>query len=207
VKKTIIKLRNLAILIAFAGLSSCTGPEGPQGPIGATGPTGPAGATGPTGATGAAGQNGNANVTTISLLGSAITWIEGEYLGRPANVYALTNTAVNNDIINHGTVLGYCFMFGSWYFLPLSWEDIDGATRTYILHTYSLNTITLFSYETYGVFDPSGVEEYRFLLITDNTVTGKKGASAEADILLKFIKAGVDVNNYYDVMNYFGIKY
>jgi hypothetical protein len=207
VKTTILKLRNLVLLIVFAGLYSCEGPEGPVGPAGPTGATGTTGATGATGAAGQNGQNGNANVTTISLLGSAITWLEGEYLGRPANVFSLTNTAVNSDIIDHGTVLGYCFMFGSWYYLPLTWEDIDGATRTYILHTYSLNTITLFSYETYGVFDPSGVEEYRFMLITDNTVTGKKGASAEAAILSKLTKAGVDVNNYYEVMDYFGLKY
>ena len=210
-KKTIIKLRNLAILIAFTGLFSCTGPEGPQGPVGATGPTGAtgsAGAIGPAGATGAAGQNGNANVKVISLAGTDITWLEGDYLGRIANTYSLANSAVNNDIINHGTVLGYCFMLEAWFPLPLTWEDTDGAIRQYIVHSYSPNTITLYAYQTGGVLDPTGaVEEYRFMLITDNTVTGKKGASTEADILLKFIKAGVDVNNYYDVMNYFGLKY
>jgi len=208
VKNSIIKLRNLAILIALTGLFSCTGPEGPQGPVGATGPTGAAGPAGATGPAGAAGEDGNANVKVISLLGTDITWLAGDFLGRIANTYSLANSAVNDDIINHGTVLGYCYMAEAWFPLPLTWEDIDGAMRQYIVHSYSPNTITLYAYQTDGVLDPTGaVEEYRFMLITDNTVTGSKGTSAKADILLKFIKAGVDVNNYYDVMNYFGLKY
>jgi len=208
VKKTIIKLRNLGLLIVFTGLFSCEGPDGPAGPAGPAGPTGSTGPAGPAGAAGAAGQDGNANVKIINLLGTDITWIEGEYLGRPANVYALTNSAVNDDIINHGTVLGYCYMAEEWYHLPLTWEDVDGTVRQYIVHAYSTNTITLYAFETGGVLDPTGaVEEYRFMLITDNTVTGSKGASAEADILSKLTKAGVDINDYYEVMDYFGLKY
>ena len=210
-KKTIIKLRNFVILFALAGLFSCEGPEGPAGPAGPkgdTGATGATGATGPAGQDGEDGQNGNANVTIISLLGEDIEWTAGDYLGRIANVFALTNNAINNDIINHGTVLGYCYMFESWFPLPWSWEDVDGVIRQYIVHAYSTNTITLFAYQTGDLLDPTGiVEEYRFMLITDNTVTGSKGTSAEADILLKLSKAGVDVNNYYEVMDYFGLKY
>lgn len=213
-KKSVIKLMSLVFMLAIAGLLSCEGPEGPQGPAGPTGATGPAGPTGPTGATGPAGQNGqdgqdgNANVKIISLLGENITWIEGEYLGRAANVYSLTNSAVNDDIINHGTVLGYCYIFEEWYHLPLTWEDVDGTVRQYLVHTYSPNTITLYAFQTGGVLDPTGaVEEYRFMLITDNTVPGSKGASAEAEILLKLAKAGVDVNNFHEVMDYFGLKY
>jgi len=204
---------SLLFLLAFAALMSCEGPEGPEGPAGpagATGPAGPTGATGPAGQDGEDGQDGqdgNANVTTISLLSTDITWIEGDYLGRPANVYALTNNAVNQDIIDHGTVLGYCYLNESWYFLPLTWEDLDGATRMYVLHSYSLNTIVLYAYETFGVLDPSGIEKYRFMLITDNTVTGAKGASSEEQILEKLNKAGVDVKDYYQVMDYFGVKY
>lgn len=209
-KTNVIKFLNLLLLLVFAGLMSCEGPEGPQGPVGPKGDTGdqgPTGQTGPAGQDGQDGQDGNANVTTISLLSSAITWVADQYLGRPANVYSITNSAVNQDIIDHGIVLGYCYMFESWYMLPLTWEDLDGAGRIYILHSYSLNTITLYAYETYGVFDPVSIEEYRFMLITDNTVIGTKGASAEEAILDKLNKAGVDVTDYYQVMDYFGIKY
>jgi hypothetical protein len=205
-KKTIIKLMNLAILIAFAGLFSCEGPEGPQGPAGLKGDTGATGAAGATGATGATGANGNANVTIISLLSSDITWTEGEYLGRIANTYSLMNNAVNEDIIDHGAVLGYCKL-DVWYQLPFTWDDVGGTYTEYIVHTFSLNTITLYAYQTDGVLDPSAVSDYRFLLITDNTVTGAKGISNEKDILSKLTKEGVDVSNYYEVMDYFNLDY
>lgn len=211
-KNTILKLRNLLFLLAITGLFSCEGPEGPDGPVG---PKGDKGDTGATGATGPAGQDGedgvdgrdgNANVTIISLKSEDITWIEGEYLTRPANVYSLTNSAVNDDIIDHGTVLGFCLLFEEWYHLPLTWEDVDGLTRQYIVHTYSPNTITLYAFQTGGVLDPGVVAEYRFLLITDNTVIPAKGVSAEKEILDRLTKAGVDVNSYYEVMDYFGLK-
>ncbi len=191
-------------MLALGGLVACEGPEGPEGPKGDTGDTGVAGPTGPAGEDG---QDGNANVKIINLLGVDITWIEGEYLGRPANIYSLANNAVNDDIINSGTVLGYCYLYEEWYHLPLTWEDVDGSVRQYIVHTYSPNTITLYAFQTGGTLDPTGaVEEYRFMLITDNTVTGNKGTSAEAEILLKLTEAGVDVNNYHEVMEYFGIN-
>ncbi len=200
-------MMNLAILIAFVGFVSCEGPEGPEGPKGDKGDTGATGATGPTGETGAAGQNGNANVTVINLLSSNITWLEGEYLGRPANMFSLETNAVNDDIIDHGIVLGYCNMMDNWYVMPISWEDPEGAYRMYILHSYSPNTITLYAYQTMGVLDPEEITEYRFMLITDNTVTASKGASSENTLLMKLEKADVDVNNYYEVMDYFGLKY
>ena len=54
--------------------------------------------------------------------------------------------------------------------------------------------------------DRSAIGEYRFVLITDNTIT-TKGASAEDSILGKLKEAGVDVNNYYEVLEYYGVKY
>jgi len=211
VKKTIFKLRNLFILAAIAGLFACEGPEGPMGPVGPKGDTGPAGQTGqtgPAGQDGQDGQDGNANVTVISLLSTDITWLEGEYLGRPANVFSLESAEVNDDIIDHGIVLGYCNINENWQLLPFSWEDVEGTLRMYLLHSYSPGTITLYAYMTGGVLepDPGIITEYRFMLITDNTVMGSKGATAGADIMVKLEKAGVDIKNYYEVRNYFGLK-
>jgi len=211
VKKTIFKLRNIFILAAIAGLFACEGPEGPMGPVGPKGDTGPAGQTGqtgPAGQDGQDGQDGNANVTVISLLSSDITWLEGEYLGRPANVFSLESAAVNDDIIDHGVVLGYCNINENWQLLPFSWEDVDGLLRMYLLHSYSPGTITLYAFMTGGVLEPDPliITEYRFMLITDNTVTGAKGVSSGDDILTKLEKAGIDINNYFEVRNYFGLK-
>lgn len=207
-KNAIVKFRSLLILTALAGLFSCEGPEGPMGPAGQKGDTGPAGPAGPTGQTGQAGKDGNANVTVISLLSKDITWLEGEYLRRPANFYSLEDAPVNDDIIDHGIVLGYCSIFDNWHILPVTYENMDGSEREYIIHSYSANTITLYAYKTTGVMepDPDVITEYRFMLITDNTVMGKKGLSAKDNILMKLKDDGVDVNNYHEVADYFGLN-
>jgi len=120
------------------------------------------------------GKDGNANVTMIKLLADDITWQEGIYMSKPANTFSIENEAVNRDIIDHGAVLGYCRMRGIWYQLPHF--VLDESYYEHIVHTFSLNTITLFAYNIEGVYDPSLVSEYRFLLITDNTITTKLAA-------------------------------
>lgn len=205
-KTILIKTRFLIILIALAVLVSCEGPEGPAGPQGPKGDTGATGAAGPTGQTGENGQNGNANVQIINLLGANINWIEGEYLGRISNVYSFTDDRINDDIINHGTILGYCYMFEEWRSLPMIWEDIDGISRQYVIHTYSPNTITLYAFQTGDVLDPGEITEYRFMLITDNTVLSSKGEKSGNNILEKISLAGVDPDNYHQVMKYFGLE-
>ena len=87
----------------------------------------------------------------------------------------------------------------------MTWENTGGTGRQYILHSYALNSITLYAYQSSGVLDPSVLSHYRFIVITDNTVT-KSVSSGEA-VLDKLINAGVDVNDYYEVMEYFGLEY
>ena len=146
---------------------------------------------------------------TISLLASDITWTSGSYLGRHANVFTLNESAVNQDIIDHGTILAYChyqsFFYNEWIAMPFDFEYSTGTTSN-VLHTYNLNIIKLYAYTTTGTWDPnSEISEYRFMLITDNTVN--KGASEEKNILNELDEAGVDINNYYEVMDYYGLDY
>ena len=209
-KTKIFNLRNLLFILAIGGLFACEGPEGPMGPAGQKGDQGIQGVAGPQGPAGEDGEDGedgkdgNANVTMIKLLADDITWQEGIYMSKPANTFSIENEAVNRDIIDHGAVLGYCRMRGIWYQLPHF--VLDESYYEHIVHTFSLNTITLFAYNIEGVYDPSLVSEYRFLLITDNTIT-TKGASAEDSILGKLKEAGVDVNNYYEALEYHGVEY
>lgn len=201
--KTVFSKFKYGLWILFiAVLCSCEGPEGPEGD---EGPIGPAGPAGPAGADGADGADGNANVTIVSLLKEDITWTAGDFLGRTANTFTLTESLVDQNIIDHGTVLGFCFLWSEWYPMPLIWVNSDGSSIQHILHTYTLNTIKLYAYQTSGVLNPSSILEYRFLLITDNTVT--KSTSVKYDILYKMGEAGVDVNSYFEVMDYFGLDY
>lgn len=206
-KTTTIKLGNLLLIFAILGLFACEGPEGPQGPEGPEGPAGATGATGATGPQGAAGVDGNANVTTISLLYEDITWTAGTYLGHDANTFTMTNDAVNQDIIDHGTVLAYCNFDGVWFSLPMVWVNEAGTGLKSVIHSYVLNTITLYAFQSGAVLDPVDISEYRFLLITDNTVTGTKSGTTGKAITKELSKAGVDISDYYQVMNYFGLKY
>jgi hypothetical protein len=195
-KRSISRLTYLAGALLMFGLIACEGPEGPPGADGMDGADG---------TNGVDGADGNANVTTVSLTSTDIIWTAGSFLGTPANVYSFTENAVNQDIIDHGTVLGYFLFSSQWWAMPFTWENSSGTSRQYVLFNYALNTISLYAYQTSGVLDPSTIEEYRFLLITDNTVT-KSAASAQG-VLDKLDQAGIDVNNYYEVMDYFGLDY
>jgi hypothetical protein len=194
----------LLFLAACEGPTGPAGPQGPQGPQGEAGPVGPQGPQGPEGPQGPAGQDGNSNVIIIGFAREDVTWTEGSYLGRTANVFAYNDEAVSQDIIDHGTVLGYLFLGGAWYPMPFAWENNAGTDRQNITFTYALNLITLYAYRTSGVLNPNLVLEYRFLLITDNTVMTPSTTSARS-ILSRLEAAGVDVARYEEVMNHFGL--
>lgn len=201
-KTTISNLIFAVFFFVAAGLVSCEGDTGPAGPAGANGIDGVDGVDGTDGTDGA---DGNANVTIISLLEEDITWTAGSYLGRTANVFTFDTTAVTQDIVDHGTVLAFCMINPVWYALPFTWENSAGTSRQYVFHTYLLDAINLYAYQTSGVLDPGAISEYRFLLITDNTVLTK--SSSGKNILSRMEQAGVDVTNYYEVMDYFGLAY
>jgi hypothetical protein len=149
------------------------------------------------------GRDGNANVLTIKLQASSITWVAGQYVGRTANVFTLTDEHVNEDIMEHGTVLAYCFLTPEWYPLPITW--IGPSSYLCVAHSYELNTIKLYAYNGAGAVNPNAaITEYRFMLITDKWVS--KNTSASQEILLNLKLAGVDVNDYHQVAKYFGVE-
>jgi hypothetical protein len=201
-KTTLSNLMFAAFFFIAAGFISCEGDKGDTGPAGADGVDGIDGVDGTDGTDGA---DGNANVIIISLLEEDITWTAGSYLGRTSNVFTLDTTAVTQDIVDHGTVLGFCTINPTWYALPFTWENAAGTSRQYVFHTYALDMINLYAYQTSGVLFPGAITEYRFLLITDNTVLTK--SSSGKNVLSRMEQAGVDVTNYYEVMDYFGLKY
>jgi len=181
----------IVLLLGFA-MNSCKGDDGSAGADGIDGVDG---------------QDGNANVTSITLMASSITWTAGFYFSAPSNVYFLTDDKVNQDIIDHGMILGFAHFFAGgineWVPLPFDYESTNTPHLTY---TYLLNTINLYAYTTIGAWDPNpAFPEYRFLLVTDNTVLG--GKSTNKDIILEELKnAGIDSNNYYEVCDYYGIN-
>jgi hypothetical protein len=196
-KNSILKLKYLAGFLLMVGLFACEGPPGADGLNGTNGTNG---------VDGQDGADGNANVTIVNLAYADITWTSGSYLGRTANIFDLTEPLVTQDIIDHGTVLGFYYISSRWWALPFYWETNGGSSTQYVQHSYALNTISLYAYSTTGVLDPNAITQYRFLLITDNTIM-TKSASSGKNILEKLGNAGVDVNSYYELMDYFGLEY
>lgn len=178
------RLGHFTLLAALVALPACEGPTGPQGDPGA---------------------DGNANVTTISLDDADVTWTEGDYLGRTANEYTFNPPEVTQDVVDHGTVLGYFNLFGeTWHPMPWTWENGDGSSRQHITFTYDVEEITLYAYQTSGTLNP-GITEYRFLTMTDNTVT--TSASSGESIEAQLDAAGVDIDNYHEVAEYLGVSH
>jgi len=183
------------IMLLTIAISSCKGDDGP------------AGADGVDGADGANGADGAANVTSVELMATDITWTVGTYIGVPSNVFTLTVAELNQDIIDHGMVLGFSHLVGGGYNVwgPMPFDYDGGAGTLYIAYTYVLNELTLYAYSSAGtVWDPNPIfPEYRFLLIPDNTI----GKTASKESILEELKnAGIDANDYYDVRDYYGIN-
>ena len=186
------------VLLLSISISSCKGDDGAVGPAGADG------IDGTNGTNGSDGADGNANVTIITLDNTDVTWVAGSYLGRNSNTFTLTDNSVSQDIIDHGIVLGYVELSSQWYTLPLIWS---GSEYQHILNTYALNTINLYAYRDSGngLLAP-GITTWKFLLITDNTVAGRN-VNIDSKQLIKneLENAGVNINDYYAVCDYYGI--
>lgn len=183
-----VKFIGSAIFIMLLGfaISSCKGEDGADGIDGVDG------------------ADGNANVTIISLMATDIIWTTGVYIYVPCRIFSLNTSEVNQDIIDHGTVLGFVQSpYLNW--IPLPFDYGNGSVWLKLVYSYSLNNITLYGYSESGPWEPFPAEfpEYRFLLITDNTI----GKSATKESILEELKnAGIDANNYYEVCEYYGIK-
>lgn len=112
-------------VLAISFLASCRGPQGPQGP---------------------AGQDGNANVASSTVTipatynGQVYDWewinfyddAEGNQRGQYSATFDYP--AINSNVFNHGAVLVYMNVNGSWSQLPLTYyydDVVDGETRFY----------------------------------------------------------------------------
>ncbi len=192
--KTKYVVMALMVLIAF----SCS-KDGEDGSDGAIGPKGEQGAQGLAGENG---EDGNANVNTYvfdlsSESGSSI----------PVDLPELTQDVIDNDLI-----IGYLQNgagSGTYYPIPAGvWPNgtggfydiaVDIAVGKYWVHFYQVGTQTF--------MDVTSVELGKLKIIvaeSTNTTTGKSG---KVSIHESLKSAGVDINDYFAVMDYFGLDY
>lgn len=192
--KTNYLIMALVVLIAYS--CSKDGEDGTDGAIG------PKGDQGEQGLAGENGEDGNANVNTYvfdlsSESGSSI----------PVDLPELTQDVIDNDLI-----IGYLQNgagSGTYYPIPAGvWPNgtggfydiaVDIAVGNYWVHFYQVGTQTF--------MDVTSVELGKLKIIvaeSTNTTTGKNG---KVSIRESLKSAGVDINDYFAVMDYFGLEY
>lgn len=196
-----IKFLSILILSIFLSttVTSCKGDDGADGVDGVDGAQGPAG------------QDGNANVQTYVY--NNPSW--GVASGMNINMSGiLTDDVIQNDAVlayvNHMTDFG-----NETYLIPgLVW---NGDYREYavILEDSSSSnpeSLDIVSLETDGSFTPhANLWDARWVKIiiieSTNTTTTGRNIPIKQQVLNELKSAGIDVNNYEAVCNYYGIAH
>lgn len=171
-------LKFIMIALFSIALTSCSPEDGKDGVDGVDGEQG------------IPGQDGNANVT--SYLFEAITFNIGD--NGPYDVPAITE-----EILANGVVLGYVSVVDPrWFPLPYIKDDDQ----------LSINYIDIGSVVINSNFD-SAFLDLRIVVIQGNPGNGGKSGEGKAlkqTIYDELKTAGVDINSYDAVVNYYNLK-
>ncbi|KSA12439.1 collagen-like protein [Maribacter dokdonensis] len=176
------------------------GPQGEQGEQGETGPAGEDGTDGTNGTNGEDGEDGNANVDTY-------TYDLSSESGATITVNA---TALSQEVIDNDLILGYLLKNGNTYTpIPAPIYAFGLGDNSDIAVEISLNRYWMFFYEV-GTENLKSVtagqlDELKLIVIESNSTTS--GKSSKANTLSNLKSAGVDTNDYYAVMDYYGLAY
>ena len=168
----------LSTLLIFA--LSCSSEDGEDGAIG------PQGMQGPAGVDGEDGEDGNANVVSVFVPDVAIT------VGR--NTIMIPE--LTEDIFNNGFVIGYVTIAGNtnvWETIPVIVGGGDVALDITQIRVGELDLDATFNQTL----------DFRFILVAGTSSTGKTSKAAVRDELKN---AGVDINDYQAVIDYFRSK-
>ncbi len=191
-KTTISKLMYVILLAVITAFVSCNGEIGPAGPAGADG------TDGIDGTDGTDGQDGNANVT-------ASAWITPTWSATNSTYgqYDYTEAAVTTDFMNTGVVLSYTDWTGLGQFvfaLPYTFQDGGTVSINFDMQPGKIE----WWFQADHNYTPNAGAKFRYVLIPAST---SKSANPQQEILYNLDRAGVDVNNYYQVMDYYGLEY
>jgi hypothetical protein len=149
------------------------------------GPAGPAGAQGP---------QGNANVQSVTFSVSPGDWSPFGTSGQVGFGYAVNRNVsiVTQSIVNTGAVLLYLKAGNDrWVALPVT--IAEGTTWNKIwLYSYGVGSVQIEVYDDdQQTSAPNQVTEYKVVAIASSAM---------------ITNSGVDVMNYYEVQDYFGLE-
>ena len=190
-KTTISKLKYVFFLLVIAGFVSCKGEIGPPGADGADGIDG---------IDGTDGNDGNANVISsdwIAPVWSATNSIYGFY-----DYYTEDFT---DDIKNTGLILSYCDWGGNLLevlSVPFTYNNNNSnvVSFNFVLKPEKITWV----FCAQSDFTPHPNMLLRYVIIPSS---GSKSANSKQTIYDELEQAGVDINNYYEVMDYYGLDY
>jgi hypothetical protein len=204
----------LGILFISIFVIACEGPQGDPGPIGPQGDAGPTGLQGPQGEEGLAGADGNTNVQTYIY--EDPVWGFGSSL----NIYMeniLTDEVIKNDVIlgyvKH-TGIGMVSNIPGTVWVGEHYRDyavfIHGDSGLLFWQTYSI--ISLEMDGSFTSFDSlAQVEWVKIIIIesTNTTISPGNGRliNPQQAIYDELKNANVDINKYYEVINYYGLDH
>ncbi len=176
----------LAISTALMIAAGCEGPEGPTGPQGAQGPQGEQGPEGPEGPTGTANVIYSEWVTLSDLEASTDTTV----LSRTYRKWEIPAPELTQEIINQGTILVYFALEGVVLPLPATFGGTNPIYVTFAPFQSGILSILAQNLDNTASGLNSSIQ-FRYILIPG-------GIQAKAKI--------PDMNDYYAVMEYYGIE-
>jgi hypothetical protein len=190
-KNVISKTKYVLMALIMVAAFSCSPEDGTDGAQGATGPAGQDGTNGQDG------EDGNANVLAVTFASPA--W-------NGSNI-SLTVPEITQDVFDNGAVLGYVkFANINSIFYPVP-GGVFPSIPSFVIRTF----IEVGAYElravewdgtTHGT--PENIEEVKLIIIESSSTIAK---SSKINVQDQLKNAGVDINNYNEVMDYYGLDY
>ncbi len=192
-KNFVSRLFMLLMLVAAVSIS-CKGPQGPAGPQGEQGPAGPQGPQGPA---------GNANV--ISSAWITPSWVSGSYYGHQGYKYDWSVADLTQSVYDSGVILVYWKNHNNEVrLLPYYGEDSHEFVFNFTALVGSIKLWFYYNDGTNATSAPPSSNQFRYVLIPQGT--GSRPAGDINALRQDLARQGVDIDNYYQVCDYFGLQ-
>lgn len=176
------KFLTYTIFVLFLGfaIASCSGDDGATGPAGADGTDG------------IDGQDGSANVQTFTF---DISDKSGVWFSLA--VPQITQEVLDNNVILHYLISGISY-------IPVPGRGFNPACEVVVRNALGEALFVFYQMGTtdYYTIDTGEYDEAKIIIFESS---GKSSSGKQA-IYTELKNAGVDINDYYDVCDYYGIN-
>jgi len=184
ISKTKYVLMALIMIVSF----SCSPEDGADGAQGAAGPAGQDGTNGQNG------EDGNANVQTFTFDVSA----------ESGSSIDLSITEFTQSVLDNDVILWYLKVGNLSYPIPGS-----GPNAGYVVRTYAQVGTTRLNFHNWNgtsySINAGDIDMVKIIIIESTNTTAK--SLGKQHVFNELKAAGVDINNYNEVMDYYGLDY